>query len=113
MFPRALPNSPGPFGANHGMLHLDWEGLPEETTIEWRTEEREDINQPKKGWKSMQCRGNSMTTSPMVGDAGPIPGIGKRLVWSKFKVKGTWVMGMTAGVRPCRICELEYIVVLL
>ena len=75
-------------------------------TTEWRAEGREeDINQPKKGRKTTLCRGNSMATSPMVGDAELVPGTGGRLGWSEFKIKGTQVMGMTAGVRPCRICE--------
>lgn len=30
-----------------------------------------------------------MSTSPMVGDAGPAPGVDRRLVWSNCKNKGT------------------------
>lgn len=49
-----------------------------------------------------------MTTSPVVGEVGPVPSTGRRLVWSECKIKCTFShsegMGMTAGARTCRIC---------
>lgn len=45
MFPRIVQNGPGPLRASHGTLDLDRESLPEEMTIESRTEGREEINQ--------------------------------------------------------------------
>lgn len=53
--------------------------------VEWRTKGRGVVNQAKREWKSSLCRGNK------VGDAGPVPGVGKWLVCPSVRSGGhTW-----------------------